>query len=111
MYTLWAAVCVVFTATYKEWISHGEGVVILLLVTTILILIANSRDTKHELEVAAAELKVETTAVSAELSGKVAQVHDLVNHASDLQDARINQLIEVIQTHGIAVPPPDEKEP
>jgi hypothetical protein len=107
--TFWLVICIAITATWKEWISHGEAIVLLFVTALILIIVADKRDTRHEVAVVAADLKKETQAVSAELSGKVAEVHELVNHASDLQDARIQQLIEVIKVHGIVVPPPPAK--
>lgn len=109
VWTFWLACVIVVPATGVEWITHGEAVVFLGIVALILVLIADKRDAHQEAVEVAAELKKETRAVSAELSGKVAQVHDLVNSASEAQDARIQQLIEVIQTHGLDVPPPDEE--
>jgi hypothetical protein len=110
VWTFWLACVIVVPATGAEWITHGEALVFLGIVALILVVIADRRDAHHEAAEVAADLKKETQAVSAELSGKVAEVHDLVNHASDVQEARILQLIEVIQTHGIDVPPPDELE-
>ena len=75
--TLWLVAMFVIPATFAHWLSHVHAAALMCLSALVLLMITDNRDERTRLR------------------AQVAEVRDLVNKRSDIQDTKIDHLTDV----------------